>query len=57
VRLGTRGRARDPELVEKAKRRTFTAAYKLQVVREAEIARLKRRAARAGRAGEGAQSD
>ncbi|MCA1697878.1 MAG: IS3 family transposase [Actinobacteria bacterium] len=28
--------APDPELVEKAKRRTFTAAYKLRIVREAE---------------------
>jgi transposase len=26
----------DPELVEKARRRTFTAAYKLRIVREAE---------------------
>ena len=30
------GAAPDPELVEKAKRRTFTAAYKLKIVREAE---------------------
>lgn len=36
ARAAREGAAPDPELVQKAKRRSFTAAYKLRIVREAE---------------------